>query len=187
MKQVAAILMIAIMLMLSIGAMAADGQRLNLNTKNQTISDRLADLEQSRKPLDIEMLKLEKQMEFIFAQYSDDPARMTDPVLNELIQVQKRYATGKQTIIDGLKLVYLPNYHSKQIPIDKLLDVAVQNASKNCRIFDKLASKCLDDREILVYQVHYLRLQIEGLNTTESSIANQINSVIAQENSVVLL
>lgn len=187
MKQVAAILMIAIMLMLSIGSMAADGQRLNFNLKSQTVEDRLADLDQSRKPLDRELLKLEKQMDFIFAQYSDDPTRMSDPVLNELIQVQKRYASGKQALIDGLKLVYLPKYQSKQIPIDQMLKIAIQNASKNCKIFDKLASKCLDDREILVYQVHYLRLQIEGLNTTEASIASQINGVIAQENNTLYL
>lgn len=190
MKEIAALIMIAIMVMLSlgaVGAMASDAQTLNLHFKSQTVGERLADLEYNRKPLDLEMLKLERQMDFIFAQYSDDPARMSDPVLNELITVQKRYASGKQTIIDGLKLVYLPTYQSKQIPINKSLEAAVTNATKNCRMFDRLASKCLDEREILVYQVHYLRLKIEGLNTTEASVTSQINSLIAQENNSMFL
>lgn len=184
MKFTVSILLIVLVLMIFTSSWAVDGQRLNL--KSQTISDRLAAVEVARKSLDLEMIRLEKQMDFIFAEYGEDPARMNDVTLNELIRVQTHYAVGKQFIVENLKKVYLPSYQSKQIPVEKLLNQAIYNASKDCRLFDKLASKCLDEREILVFQVHYLKLQIEGLNTTEASVLSQINTLLREENNLYL-
>ena len=186
MKPIAAVVMIVIMIMLSLGAFAYDTLNLNFN-RDATTEEKMVSFDMGTVSLEKEVTELEGRMDYIYSQYGYDLKMMNEATLNELVQTQIKYATIKETLISGLNQIYFTNSNFRLASVEKKLNDAVVVVNKKCRVIDKLKDKCLDKHESLVFQAHYLKLQIEELDNNEDSLKNQINSVIAQENNSLYL
>lgn len=183
MKKIAAVIMVILMLMISLNAFSAD--RLNFN--GNTIKEKFVSFEVTHHAVEVSLNRYENQLEYLYSQHGKEYSNMKDSVLKQLIDVQLNYASNMQTMVDGLKRVYFVNFTGHEEPIESKMNRAVLLATKNCKLIDKFASRCLDGYEALVFKAKYLELQIQELETLSESIESQINEEIRQHGSYVLL
>lgn len=176
MKKISALLMVVIVIVLSLRAFAQD----QLNP--EALRKQMIEFEAIKSPADVELAKLDIEMFLIASRFENDFANMDDEALRAFINNQKQYYLNKENLTNQLHRMYSPNFTvANPQSIDKELAQVLNRVSKNCNIVNKITSKCLTDKEKLIFQAEYLKQKINALDAIETGLTYQIHSIIVED------
>jgi hypothetical protein len=146
-----------------------------------TLRKQMIEYESKAKPTELDLDKLQINLSLIFSRYGNDFSQMDVETLKSYIADEKVYYLGKEGLANELNKIYISNYTPQTTPIDKELKSVLANLAKNCNVLSKITSKCLNERESLVFQAEYLKQKIEALDIAHSGLVYQINSQIVED------
>lgn len=158
----------------------------NLNTFASTrdtknLRQQMLEYESKKAPIEHELAKTQVKMYLVTSRYGESFSRMDEETLRAFIEIQKKYFLQKEQLAEELNHIYIPQYVPHKSSIDDELKSVLGKLAKQCNILSKITSRCLNKKEVLIFQAEYLKQRIEDLETTQTGLIYEINSIIVQD------
>jgi hypothetical protein len=142
------------------------------------VRQQMVDFETTKNSVDYDLAKIEVQMVLLASPYGNDLYGMDSDSLKAYIANQKNYYSAKKSLSDRLSQIYLSQATIQKQSLDAELRQALKNLAKQCNILNKITSRCLNERETLIFESEYIKQKIAALDVVEAGLTSQINLLI---------